>query len=31
VAGEDTLVEIGGKDTVEAFSTALRGAKPARS
>jgi trigger factor len=28
VAGEDTLVEIGGKDTVEAFTTALRGAKP---
>jgi trigger factor len=28
VSGEDTLVEIGGKDTVEAFSTALRGAKP---
>jgi trigger factor len=28
VAGEDTLVEIGGKDTVEAFSTALLGAKP---
>jgi trigger factor len=27
VAGEDTLVEIGGKDTVEAFSTALRGTK----
>jgi trigger factor len=27
VAGEDTLVEIGGKDTVEAFSTALKGAK----
>ena len=27
VAGDDTLVEIGGKDTVEAFSTALRGAK----
>jgi trigger factor len=26
VAGEDTLVEIGGKDTVEAFTTALRGA-----
>ena len=26
--GEDTLVEIGGKDTVEAFSAALRGAKP---
>jgi trigger factor len=28
IAGEDTLVEIGGKDTVEAFSAALRGAKP---
>src|ERR1035437_437248 len=28
VAGEDTLVEVGGKDTVEAFTTALRGAKP---
>jgi trigger factor len=28
VSGEDTLVEIGGKDTVEAFSSALRGAKP---
>ena len=28
LAGEDTLVEIGGKDTVEAFSSALRGAKP---
>jgi trigger factor len=27
VAGEDTLVEIGGKETVEAFSAALRGAK----
>ena len=27
VAGEDALVEIGGKDTVEAFSTVLRGAK----
>jgi trigger factor len=27
VAGEDTLVEIGGKDTVDAFSSALRGAK----
>jgi trigger factor len=26
VSGEDTLVEIGGKDTVEAFTTALRGA-----
>ena len=28
VAGEDTLVEVGGKDTVEAFTVALRGAKP---
>lgn len=28
ITGEDTLVEIGGKDTVEAFTTALRGAKP---
>ena len=28
ITGENTLVEIGGKDTVEAFSTALRGAKP---
>jgi trigger factor len=28
VSGEDTLVEIGGKDTVEAFTSALRGAKP---
>jgi trigger factor len=28
VAGEDTLVEIGGKDTVEAFTTALTGARP---
>jgi trigger factor len=28
VAGDDTLVEIGGKDTVEAFTAALRGAKP---
>jgi trigger factor len=27
VSGENTLVEIGGKDTVEAFSKALRGAK----
>ena len=26
--GEDTLVEIGGKDTVEAFTNSLRGAKP---
>ncbi len=28
VAGEDTLVEIGGKETVEAFTTTLTGAKP---
>jgi len=28
VAGEDTLVEIGGKDTVAAFTDALKGAKP---
>jgi trigger factor len=28
ISGENTLVEIGGKETVEAFSTALRGAKP---
>jgi trigger factor len=28
ILGEDTLVEIGGKDTVAAFSAALRGAKP---
>ncbi len=28
LAGEDTLVEIGGKNTVEAFNNALRGAKP---
>lgn len=27
IQGENTLVEIGGKDTVEAFTTALRGAK----
>jgi trigger factor len=27
VAGEDSLLEVGGKDTVEAFSTALRGAR----
>ncbi len=26
--GEDTLVEVGGKETVEAFTTAFRGAKP---
>ena len=28
IKGEDALVEIGGKQTVEAFTTALRGAKP---
>jgi trigger factor len=28
VTGEDSLVEIGGKETVQAFSDALRGAKP---
>ncbi len=28
VAGDETLVEVGGKDTVEAFTTVLRGAKP---
>jgi trigger factor len=28
VVGEDTLVEIGGEDTVAAFTDALRGAKP---
>jgi trigger factor len=28
IAGEDTLVEIGGKDTVAAFNDVLRGAKP---
>ena len=28
VAGQDTLVEIGGKDTVAAFNDVLRGAKP---
>jgi trigger factor len=28
VVGEDTLVEIGGEDTVAAFTSALRGAKP---
>ncbi len=31
VVGEDTLVEIGGKDTVEAFTTALRGAAPGQT
>jgi trigger factor len=28
VSGEDSLVEIGGNDTVEAFTTALRGSRP---
>ena len=28
ISGENTLVEIGGKGTVEAFTTALRGARP---
>jgi trigger factor len=28
IEGEDSLVEVGGKETVEAFSSALRGAKP---
>lgn len=28
IAGQDTLVEIGGKDTVAAFNDVLRGAKP---
>jgi trigger factor len=28
ISSEDTLVEIGGKDTMEAFNSALRGAKP---
>ncbi len=28
VSGENTLVEVGGKDTVEAFTTSLRGTKP---
>ncbi len=28
IKGEDALVEIGGKQTVDAFTTALRGAKP---
>jgi len=28
VAGEDSLVEVGGKETVEAFSSVLRGARP---
>jgi trigger factor len=28
ITGQDSLVEIGGKDTVEAFNSVLRGAKP---
>ena len=28
IAGQDAMVEIGGKDTLDAFNTALRGAKP---
>jgi len=28
LSGEDSLVEVGGKDTVEAFNSVLRGAKP---
>jgi trigger factor len=28
IKGEDSLVEVGGKDTVEAFTQVLRGAKP---
>jgi trigger factor len=31
VAGEDTLVEIGGNDTVAAFTTALHGATPGQT
>ena len=31
ILGEDSLVEIGGRDTVEAFTTALRGAKPGQT
>ena len=27
ITGEDSLVEVGGKDTVEAFTQVLRGAK----
>ena len=30
ITGENSLVEIGGKDTVEAFSSVLRGAKPSQ-
>jgi trigger factor len=31
IRGEEALVEIGGKDTVEAFTSALRGAKPGQT
>ncbi len=31
LSGEDSLVEVGGKDTVEAFTSALRGAKPGQT
>ena len=31
VSGEDTLVEVGGKDTVEAFTSALRGSRPGQT
>jgi trigger factor len=31
LSGEDSLLEIGGKDTVEAFTTALRGSKPGQT
>jgi trigger factor len=30
VANEDTLVEVGGKNTMDAFNTVLRGAKPGK-
>jgi trigger factor len=31
ISGEDSLLEVGGKDTVEAFTTALRGSKPGQT
>jgi trigger factor len=31
IKGEEALVEIGGKDTVEAFTSALRGARPGQT
>ena len=31
LSGEDTLVEVGGKDTVEAFTSVLRGARPGQA